>query len=195
MRLVSVPTPFCVPHSSYAAEPNCGAVATLKRTGFATPKAVAGFRSRPPSSASSFCEAELFIVSQRVGEMRARGRPPRAQSCANHHSAGTRRIGVAAVGTNTALNAARIARRGAVEVCAHGMPPARRRGPAPRHSALVGDLVTALALPADPAADDLARWTRNLDVLSDVAGAGGRERVRKAVLANPSLLAADLELW
>ncbi|PNW80813.1 hypothetical protein CHLRE_07g330650v5 [Chlamydomonas reinhardtii] len=75
------------------------------------------------------------------------------------------------------------------------MPPARRRGPAPRHSALVGDLVTALALPADPAADDLARWTRNLDVLSDVAGAGGRERVRKAVLANPSLLAADLELW
>ncbi|KAG2442007.1 hypothetical protein HYH02_009799 [Chlamydomonas schloesseri] len=101
----------------------------------------------------------------------------------------------------TAPTCRRIARHANVEVRAantgswHTTSVTRRRGPGPRHSALVGDLVTALALPAEPAADELARWINNLDVLSDVAGAGGRERVRKAVLAHPSLLAADLERW
>ncbi|GLC52442.1 hypothetical protein PLESTB_000629600 [Pleodorina starrii] len=60
---------------------------------------------------------------------------------------------------------------------------------------LTYELVNALALPAEPAPVDLQRWSKNIDVLYDVHGAGGADRVRRALLANPSLLSADLELW
>ncbi|GIL83579.1 hypothetical protein Vretifemale_12369 [Volvox reticuliferus] len=60
---------------------------------------------------------------------------------------------------------------------------------------LTYELINNLALPAEPSPVDLQRWSKNIDVLHDVHGVAGAERVRRAVLSNPSLLSADLELW
>ncbi|GIL52169.1 hypothetical protein Vafri_8108 [Volvox africanus] len=60
---------------------------------------------------------------------------------------------------------------------------------------LTYELINTLALPAEPSPVDLQRWSKNYDLLHDVHGAAGAERIRRAVLSNPSLLSADLELW
>ncbi|GLI64383.1 hypothetical protein VaNZ11_007649 [Volvox africanus] len=59
---------------------------------------------------------------------------------------------------------------------------------------LTYELINELALPAEPSAVDLQRWSKNYDLLHDVHGAAGAEPIRRAVLSNPSLLSADLEL-
>lgn len=76
-------------------------------------------------------------------------------------------------------------------VTSFNTPPARKL----QRDHLTYELINALALPAEPSPVDLQRWSKNIDVLQDVHGAAGAERVRRALLANPFLLAADLELW
>ncbi|EFJ48066.1 hypothetical protein VOLCADRAFT_91260 [Volvox carteri f. nagariensis] len=71
------------------------------------------------------------------------------------------------------------------------LQPSRR----PQLEHLIYEIINVLALPAEPSPVDLQRWSKNIDVLQKVHGAGGAERVRRALLANPSLLSADLERW